>query len=216
MASPMGVPSSSKNFVRIKLFQNSLLERLTYVHPVIPALIWGPIIAYLLHHAVTVDGITYQQLGGMACLGVLFWTFFEYMFHRFVFHFPAKNRVTKRIVYLFHGIHHDQPSDFLRLVMPPAPAALFASMVYIGFRFLIGPVWVGPFFAFFMLGYLWYDYTHLYLHFANPRTRYGKWLKQYHMVHHFADHDAKWGVSNPLWDYIMGTTELPKKKNVQA
>ena len=30
------------------------------------------------------------------------------------------------------------------------------------------------------------------------------------MTHHFADHDGGFGVSSPLWDFILGT--LPSKK----
>jgi sterol desaturase/sphingolipid hydroxylase (fatty acid hydroxylase superfamily) len=35
----------------------------------------------------------------------------------------------------------------------------------------------------------------------------GKYLKKFHMDHHFAEMGAKWGVSSPLWDIVFGTVE---------
>jgi sterol desaturase/sphingolipid hydroxylase (fatty acid hydroxylase superfamily) len=57
------------------------------------------------------------------------------------------------------------------------------------------------------VGYLCYDYIHFATHHFRPRTRVGKFLKQHHMLHHFAEHGSRWGVSSPMWDYVFGTLE---------
>ncbi len=45
-----------------------------------------------------------------------------------------------------------------RLLIPPAPA-LIAHVAFFGlFRVVLGGLWVEPFFAFFLVGYLAYDY----------------------------------------------------------
>ena len=95
--------------------------------------------------------------------------------------------------------------------MPPVAAMILACVLYSIFRVFLGPTFVEPFFAFFLIGYLCYDYIHYAVHHFTPRTRVGKMLKQSHMNHHFVSHDSRWGVSSPFWDYVFGTLEEPKR-----
>jgi sterol desaturase/sphingolipid hydroxylase (fatty acid hydroxylase superfamily) len=99
--------------------------------------------------------------------------------------------------------------------MPPVPGMFICFVAYLPMAAMLG-VYSEAFLAFFLMGYLAYDYTHLYVHFAQPKRGWGKFIKQYHMVHHYAEHDAKWGVSTPLWDLILGTAELQKKKGLES
>ena len=69
-----------------------------------------------------------------------------------------------------------------------------------------------PAFAGFVVGYLFYDGTHYYVHHFVPTTRWGKFLRRHHMTHHFADHDGGFGVSSPLWDVVFRT--MPSKREV--
>ena len=41
--------------------------------------------------------------------------------------------------------------------------------------------------------------------FANTGTRFGKFLRQYHLTHHYASPDRHFGVSSPLWDVVFRT-----------
>ena len=54
-------------------------------------------------------------------------------------------------------------------------------------------------------GYVWYDLTHYYLHHAAPKTAFGKWLRRYHLVHHFQTPEVRYGITTPLWDHVFGT-----------
>lgn len=191
----------------IRLFENPLLESLTHVSPLLPILMWGPVIAYLLFRSSFVDRLPLAIIAGVGSLALLFWTFAEYLLHRFVFHYHPKSAFLKRVLYLVHGIHHDDPGDATRLVMPPAPALILAAFFYGVFFLLLGPVYAKPFFSFFVMGYLIYDYTHFAIHHIKPRTRVGRYLRRYHLVHHFSESEAKWGVSSPLWDFIFKTTK---------
>lgn len=189
----------------VRLFESDLLERLSHVNPVVPALIWIPIVAALIYRSFAVHENT---LGGFALysfLGLFVWTFIEYTLHRFVFHFPAKSAFGNRVIYLMHGLHHEDPADPTRLVMPPAPAAIYALLLFPIFRYFVGAEYVEAFIAAFLVGYLAYDYIHFYVHHFNPKNPVGKFLKKFHLLHHFADYDSRWGVSNPLWDYVFGT-----------
>jgi sterol desaturase/sphingolipid hydroxylase (fatty acid hydroxylase superfamily) len=202
-------PTLKRSYPRdsVRLFKSDFLEQFTHVHPIVPALVWTPVVAYLAYRSFAIDHVATGAFFVWVVLGVLAMTLVEYLLHRFVFHFPAKSPMGERIVYIMHGLHHEDPQDPTRLVMPPLPAAIYGITLFVIFRMLFGPVYVDAFFAGFLAGYLAYDYIHYYVHHFTPKNRIGKYLKRYHMVHHFADYEAKWGVSNPLWDYVFGTVE---------
>lgn len=194
------MPKSQSTHKSIRIFQSDLLETFTHVHPILPALMWIPVIVFLFSSVAEV-GLRISFL--FATLGVLVWTLSEYLLHRFAFHYRATSTFGKRVVFIAHGLHHDDPIDPTRLVMPPLPAVLYAIGFYFLFKFIAGPVFVYPFFGGFLLGYLAYDYIHYYVHHFQPKNKIGKFLKTYHMQHHYALKGAKWGVSSPLWDYIF-------------
>lgn len=206
----------SKAYASIRIFKNPFLERLTHVHPITPLVMWTPFISFLLWRTVAIHSIQLSSLPGMALLGIGVWTLSEYVLHRYLFHFQARGSLGKRLVFLIHGLHHDDPMDPTRLVMPPVPAVFFASLLYAFFRLFFGPIWVEPFFAFFLVGYLCYDYTHFAVHHFTPKTRFGKLVKQHHMIHHYVNPSLCWGVSSPLWDYVFGTTKDAQKKQQTA
>ncbi len=179
------------------------------MHPVVPAL-WGiPTVLYNLYAASTMS--TTSTIIAMFAAGIFFWTFAEYMLHKNLFHFHATSKWGKRIVYLFHGIHHEDPNDPTRLVMPPIAAWTLAAAFYYGFLLIMGAEFTHSFFAGFIVGYMIYDYIHYATHHFRMKSPVGKYLKQHHMRHHFKEQDIKWGVSSPLWDYILGTYSEPKK-----
>ena len=62
--------------------------------------------------------------------------------------------------------------------MPPAPAILGCGVLYAGSRAILGPSWADAFFAFFLVGFLAYDYIHLAVHKSRPRTRVGRFLRR--------------------------------------
>jgi sterol desaturase/sphingolipid hydroxylase (fatty acid hydroxylase superfamily) len=187
------------------------MEKFTRVHPIIPLLIWAPIVTFLIARSFVVHGLGILPLAGVALSGLLVWTLLEYVLHRWVFHFVGQSSLAQNLQFMIHGLHHDDPNDATRLVMPPFPAVVLGVGFYMLFRAVLGPIWSDPFYAFFIIGYLAYDYTHFSVHHFRPRTRMGKMLKQNHMNHHFKAPDSLWGVSSPIWDYVFGTVE-PKAK----
>jgi len=193
--------------VSSRLFKNPVLEALTHVHPSIPFIVWIPIVLYFLYQTLFATevglGFTALYFG----LGVFFWTLTEYGMHRYVFHFPAKTRPGKYLVFLFHGIHHDEPNDPTRLVMPPVVSLVLGALFFQLFRVALGPVNHMPFFAGFISGYLVYDYLHFAIHHFRPKTAWGKALKEHHMKHHFIEKGAKWGVSTTFWDLVFRTDQ---------
>jgi sterol desaturase/sphingolipid hydroxylase (fatty acid hydroxylase superfamily) len=191
----------------IRIFKSPLLEVLTHVHPIIPLLIWGPVVGFQIYKSFTVDAISTSTFVLMTVLGLLFWTLTEYGMHRYVFHFNATTKAGKYLVWLFHGVHHDDPVDPTRLVMPPVVSIVLGSAFYYTFVAIMGQYLARPFFASFIAGYLAYDYIHYATHHFRPRTAWGKSIKDNHMKHHFLKKGGKWGVSNSLWDHVFGTFE---------
>jgi sterol desaturase/sphingolipid hydroxylase (fatty acid hydroxylase superfamily) len=199
--------AQDSNRASIRVFKSDLLERFTHVHPITPLLLWAPIFAYFIWRSFVIDGFSVLGVAGMGFLALALWSLSEYLLHRFIFHFEGDKPFQRRIQFMIHGLHHDDPSDPTRLVMPPIGSLILGVIFYSLFRSIFGAVWVDPFFAFFIVGYLCYDYVHYSVHHFRPRTALGRMLKQNHMNHHFRSPESLWGVSSPIWDYVFGTTE---------
>ncbi len=189
----------------IRLFRNDFLESLTHVHPIVPLLFWSPVVVLLLWRSLFVHELPVSLVAAMVIPGLIVWTLAEYLLHRFVFHFDTTSSIGNRLVYLFHGVHHDTPNDKSRLVMPPAGAVIVMVILWILFSLVIPAPWAEPFSAFFIVGYLIYDYLHYATHHFRMRHPMLQALKRNHMQHHYSVKDAKYGVSSPMWDCVFST-----------
>ena len=188
----------------IRLFENPLLERLSRISPVTVLVVYLPIIAVSAWQgwrAVTGFWTFFWLFVG----GVFFWTIFEYLLHRFVFHYTPANPFQERLVFLFHGVHHQYPNDKERLVMPVTLSLLIAAVLLLVFRLLMGDL-AWSFFSGFTAGYLAYDMTHYSIHhFKRPRIPWLASLWKRHLDHHFRDTNKGYGVSSTIWDRVFGT-----------
>ena len=195
-----------------QLFQNPVLEMLTKTHPLV---IWGmylPVIIGFPTYTATNFGFTASKIALLFITGGLFWTFFEYIMHRWVFHMVAESERATRIVYVMHGNHHHYPRDRERLFMPPVPSLILASAIF-GLLFLIIGNNAFVFFPGFMLGYLMYGTMHYAIHAWNPPFKWMKALWRNHHLHHYKDEGKGFGVSTTIWDHVFGTMfDLKKEK----
>ncbi len=212
----------AKNFVSnkdetVRMFKNNFLESLSRVHPAIPVLIFIPIIIYMLYLSFFSFQIKVFSIIGLVIFGLFIWTITEYLLHRFIFHWELKSKIGAKIHFIFHGVHHDYPADSRRLVMPPSVSIPLAALFYFLFRVLIGSISVLPFFAGFLIGYLFYDITHYAIHHFNMHSKFWLAIKNHHMKHHYQDSHKGYGVSSPIWDMIIGTNFPAKSsKNIEA
>ena len=191
------------------LFQNRFLDFFSRIHPVVPALIFVPVIVAMMLLGAG-DGQGAGELALLALAGFGFWTLTEYWLHRKVFHWEPDNPVGRRMHFIIHGVHHDHPNDKLRLVMPPGASIPLAALFLGLFWLVLGAPTAFPFFGGFIFGYLVYDYTHYYVHHFVPRSAFARRLREQHMRHHFQDHRYGFGVSTPLWDAVFQT--LPRRR----
>jgi sterol desaturase/sphingolipid hydroxylase (fatty acid hydroxylase superfamily) len=105
---------------------------------------------------------------------------------------------------MLHGYHHDYPNDPGRLVAPPVLSWPIAICTFIVQLSLFGS-WSMPLFAGTCLGYLGYDWVHYYTHHARPKTKVGKFIRRFHLEHHYRNALEQYGISSPLWDLVFRT-----------
>lgn len=207
----------AKNYVSnkdetVRMFKSDFLEAFSKVHWSVPLYLFIPVILYFLYRGVFIYHLTALTIIGMVIAGIFFWSFAEYFLHRYLFHFHPKSDLGKRLIWMFHGVHHDYPSDSKRLVMPPSASIPLATLFYLLFLLVLGPVLAAPFFAGFITGYLFYDITHYAIHHFNVKNKFFLDLKKHHSRHHYQDPDLGYGVSQKTWDYVFHTNFPPTKK----
>lgn len=192
-----------------RLFKNQYLEYLTKTHPLV---IWGmylPLIGGMLYFSKMVIHLSTLPLTVIFWGGMFFWSFFEYMIHRYAFHFAAEKERAVKIVYLIHGNHHEYPRDKERLFMPPVPSFILASVIFSLMYFVAYLLrinnYVFAFFPGFLFGYLIYGSMHFAIHAWNPPFKWMKALWRNHHLHHYKVQEKGFGVSSTLWDHVFGT-----------
>jgi sterol desaturase/sphingolipid hydroxylase (fatty acid hydroxylase superfamily) len=185
------------------------LIRMGKTKPQVPFLFYTPVACAFM--AVGIDGgLAPSTLALLFLAGALTWTPYEYLMHRFSFHYDLKKARINFLAASIHQYHHKLPAHMDYVAAPtifglPGYLATFAVTGWAIGSFPIA----GAFFAGFGAGYLFYEWVHYMAHHGKPKFGPWKYLKKHHMVHHFADHDNYFGVSSPAWDYVFGTHPVP-------
>jgi 4-hydroxysphinganine ceramide fatty acyl 2-hydroxylase len=195
---------SNKNET-VRMFESDFMEFFSHVHPATPAVLYGPIIAFMLYLSFVHKKLSFLAVAAFFVIGILIWTLLEYVIHRYVFHYEPKTRWGKLLHFIMHGVHHDYPNDATRLVMPPIISVPLAVVFYTVFWLTLGR-FAPAALAGFGFGYVCYDTIHYATHHFTMKRGVWRWLKQYHLRHHYHDDHAGYGVSTPLWDYVFKTT----------
>lgn len=202
-----------------RLFKNPFLEMLTKSHPLF---IWGmyiPILGYIIYLAAVEYDFSATRIALTFLGGMFFWTLFEYISHRFIFHLVSEKPGLQKFAYILHGNHHHYPRDKQRLFMPPVPSLIISSTIF-GLMYLLMGSYAFMFFPGFMIGYLMYGTMHYAIHAWNPPFKWMKPLWRNHHLHHYKNEHNGFGVSSTLWDHVFGTmfdlkNEKEDKEKVQ-
>jgi len=165
------------------------------------------------------------------------WPTFEYVLHRFVFHYLTEHWLLNSGHFMIHGVHHLVPKDLERSIFPPVPALLFMVIPYHILSYLLS-VAANHFFGVsmaaatqfrcvlfsgFLLGYVSYDCIHWYYHAATAEGwlyqaplvgSYFSYLRQCHMQHHFVKGGENFNfgltpVAKIVYDRVFGTSLDP-------
>lgn len=207
---------SPKNKGTKQLFENPVLERLSRTHISIPLIIFAVYSVSLLYWSATHTSLTIGATIGLFLLGVLSFTFVEYLVHRYVYHVSTHTEWRKTFQYKAHGVHHEFPKDKDRLAMPPLLSITVSTILLLLFRLVMGDL-TFAFLPGFLVGYAAYLSIHYIVHIYQPPKNFLRALWINHGIHHYKDGDVVFGVSSPLWDYVFGTMHEKKKgKNTGA
>jgi len=138
-------------------------------------------------------------------LGALVFFGSEYTTHRFMFHAPPqRNAFVLKLQHRLHYDHHVTPDELGLLFLPvwfviPVASLTFAIFFAItrdlstSAAMLLGAV----------LGLFYYEWVHYVAHIPFvPKTRFGRWIKKYHLWHHFKNERMWFGVTNPSMDFV--------------
>lgn len=175
----------------------------------------NPMIAFITAVAAVGLALTIATFGGWRTvlyylLGMALYAVFEYAVHRYLLHeFPKLIPA----MYKGHVDHHDHPNDIDHLFSPLrydvcVYAGYFVALWAIGRDLRTVVAWMAGT-ALFQLYYQWMHYVaHRPI---TPITPWGKWMRKKHLLHHFMDEHAWYGVSHPAMDYLMGTHKPQRK-----
>ncbi|MEZ2364966.1 fatty acid hydroxylase [Bacillus cereus] len=151
----------------------------------------------------------FTWFGMLACMfGIVFYTLNEYMTHRFLFHIkPPKNTFLLKMLRRLHYDHHVYPDD-LKLLFLPVWFSIPSFTIYLLIAYgIIKSVTIALSFGIGMIIMLLvYEWKHYIAHRPiRPVTKFGRWLKKQHILHHYKNEKFWFGVSNPVFDFIFGT-----------
>ena len=143
-----------------------------------------------------------------AAIGALAFFTSEYTTHRFLFHAsPARIEWLRKLQHRLHYDHHIDPSELHLLFLPlwfTIPVTLLYFGVYVAITrnaAIALSLTSGS-----LLALAYYEWVHYVAHIPfTPVTPFGRWMKKYHLWHHFKNEHLWFGVTNPSMDFMMVT-----------
>lgn len=189
-----------------RFFTSPLLELFTKTPWYGVLIAWLPVIGVLVSFAA--GRLALGWLVHLLVDGMVLWTAYEYIFHRFLFHMDEhlpEHKLAIMLHFMTHGVHHFLPLDRYRLVMPPLMMLVLSTPVGLTWALVLGPAQAAALMAGSFLGYLTYDMIHYYSHHGLYMNSYLRRMKTYHMDHHYVNPNAGFGVSSVIWDAVLNT-----------
>ncbi len=190
------------------IFKNPILEKLTKTDLTSNVIVYGIIVLILLYVGIFIKKIPLLTFISIFVFALFFWTLAEYILHRYLFHWISESKLIQRFHFIMHGSHHLFPKDTDRILMPPVPGIIMATVLfgvfYVIFSIIGMPLYTWAFFPGFFLGYLLYSFLHRATHVNKPPKKF-KFLWRHHSLHHFKYPDKAFGVSTTFWDKVFGT-----------
>jgi sterol desaturase/sphingolipid hydroxylase (fatty acid hydroxylase superfamily) len=171
-----------------------------------PFFIYPPIalaiLAYTLMHNIYGPVVTVLLL----LMGLVEWVLLEYVLHRFFFHIETSSPWLYAILKKVHMTHHAETKS-LEYMFVPVSFGLSLTALSIWLRTLIIWPWQGAVIVTIGIwaGYLWYEFIHYSAHRMQSRNPVLRYLKIYHLKHHFQDEKRWFGVTTPFMDMLFRT-----------
>ncbi len=170
----------------------------------LPFLLFLPLTMAMLAYVYFSGHLHWATAIPLFAAGCVLWTFYEYVLHRFLFHFHPRTQVGELFVWLAHENHHIDPYDPHIVVAHPwvslPSAVLTAAILYALFGASGLVVSAG-----FSTTYVYYEYVHYSVHFGQHRIAWTNAQRTRHLRHHFNDGTREFGVTTGLWDHVFRT-----------
>jgi 4-hydroxysphinganine ceramide fatty acyl 2-hydroxylase len=144
---------------------------------------------------------------GLFFLGVLTWTFMEYVLHRFLGH---DKRFSFTPFAKEHIRHHTEGDYFAPTWKKAIVAVVFTVVLSFPASLALGRARGVAYILGLMLFYCVYEALHRIEHVTSGIGPYGRWARRHHFYHHFVDGKMNHGVTTPLWDLVFGTYRKPE------
>lgn len=142
---------------------------------------------------------------GFLLAGFISWQLIEYVMHRFILHRYERLRNHSQIRQS-HLVHHQQPQAmddlFIGLRMSLPVTFCFCLLAW-----AVVQTWQATVYLFtgLVIGWFSYEWLHYQAHHGRARLRVMRYLKKYHLLHHYQTPHKRFGVSTPLLDFLFGT-----------
>lgn len=186
-----------------RVFKNKFLEKFSKTNAYVVIIVYIILSVCLLAYYSFITDISSIFKTILFISGLIFYSFIEYIVHRYLFHserIPDKNNLTYRL----HHIHHNHPKDKKRLALPLPIGLILASLLYLLFWVILGK-YTPFFFPGFIIGYALYLLIHYLIHTKHPPNNILRILWRNHNIHHFKNDNKAFGVTTPFWDVIFKT-----------
>jgi sterol desaturase/sphingolipid hydroxylase (fatty acid hydroxylase superfamily) len=152
------------------------------------------------------EGFSIATVLFLLAAGLLSWGFIEYGLHRFIFHYHARSSFGRNLVYQAHLSHHENPKArdriFASLLLSTPIATAYWLFAWATTRSWAAASWL---FIGMAAGYFCYEWLHFQAHHGRSRLRLLRYLRKYHLSHHYKTPELRFGVTSPLFDFVFGT-----------
>jgi len=128
-------------------------------------------------------------------IGIIIYTFLEYIFHRWILHEFLSNA---------HGNHHKRPRNLRIIATPILPVQLYDFIVIVLLIAIIGRERAYAINCGISFGQCVMDTVHILFH-STFRPWYLESARSYHSHHHFREEHVAHGLTTSFWDIIFGT-----------
>lgn len=180
-----------------------------------PIVAWSSGLAFAYIVVATILSFAPLTVIGVVLLGVFYWTFLEYLLHRWMLHWEPEKPAYRVIRKCFpsHRPHHNEPVNERKNVKLQLKMTVYLSLVHtVLLGLIIMPLWASMALnAGILFGYQAYEYVHVACHHLPMRNFWARTLKRHHAIHHYRDETVNFGVTTTIWDSVFRTTYRPER-----
>ncbi|MBI4444856.1 MAG: sterol desaturase family protein [Acidobacteria bacterium] len=142
----------------------------------------------------------------LSFVGLLLWSFSEYVLHRFLFHWRPRAPFVKRLLAQLHFSHHADPRNSEKILIRPIYSIPVSGVLGMLLYFLLGSlISMSALMMGLWLGFIYYEFVHYHVHLSSRTSLFLNRQRRNHFYHHFVNDTCCYGVTSPVWDLILGT-----------